>query len=211
MGLTGCHNVRILTSPWPMRAGSLLLREAEEGDIEAILAVLNDPSVNRFMIRTNFEPAAFREEWLSGPTSETVFSRVAEVDGQIVAMGFLDLEDGMGQSGMPTLTQGNIRYIVYPAYAGRGFASDLKQGLLAAAFDHLGLRRVTASGNADNPAYARVLEKSGMRREQHGIEGSWHATLGWVDGYQHTPRPHAVLNSPLDDTALSELSREPRR
>ena len=35
-----------------------------------------------------------------------------------------------------------------------------------------------------------------MRREQHGVEDSWHSELGWVDGYQyamlasewHTPR-----------------------
>ena len=31
----------------------------------------------------------------------------------------------------------------------------------------------------------RVLEKAGMRREQHGVEDSWHAELGWVDGYQY--------------------------
>ena len=24
-----------------------------------------------------------------------------------------------------------------------------------------------------------------MRREKHGIEHSWHADLGWVDGYQY--------------------------
>ena len=44
---------------------------------------------------------------------------------------------------------------------------------------------MTAGCNADNPASARVLAKNGMRREQHGIEDSWHAELGWVDGYQY--------------------------
>ena len=24
-----------------------------------------------------------------------------------------------------------------------------------------------------------------MRREQHGIRDSWHAELGWVDGYTY--------------------------
>jgi hypothetical protein len=24
-----------------------------------------------------------------------------------------------------------------------------------------------------------------MRREQHGIQDSWHAELGWVDGYTY--------------------------
>ena len=75
--------------------------------------------------------------------------------------------------------------MVDPALAGRGLGSALAHGLLAAAFERLGLRRVTAGCNADNPASARVLEKAGMRREQHGVEDSWHAELGWVDGYRY--------------------------
>jgi hypothetical protein len=29
------------------------------------------------------------------------------------------------------------------------------------------------------------MEKVGMRREQHGISDSWHAELGWVDGFTY--------------------------
>lgn len=185
-------------SPWPMRVGGLLLREASERDIEHLLSFRNDPAVNRFMMRTSVEPESFRQEWLAVPTSETDFSCVAEVDGHVVAMGFLEIVDGMGQPGMPKRTEGLIGYIVEPGSAGMGVASDLARGLLATAFDHLGLRRVTASCNADNPASARVLEKAGMRREQHGIEDSWHAELGWVDGYQYAmlAREWRAIHSP---------------
>ena len=175
----------MVPSPWPMRVGPLLLREARESDIEQLLALRNDPAVNRFMIRTSVDPEVFRQEWLAVPTSDTDFSCLAELDGAIVAMGFLDVVDGMGQPGMPPRTEGAIGYIVEPGSTGKGVAIDLAVGLLSAAFDHLGLRRVTAGCNADNPASARVLEKAGMRREQHGIEDSWHAELGWVDGYQY--------------------------
>ncbi len=34
----------------------------------------------------------------------------------------------------------------------------------------------------------RVLEKAGMRREQHGVENLQHAELGSFDGY-----PYAIL------------------
>ena len=168
-----------------MRVGSLLLREAREDDIEQLLSFRNDPEVNRFMLRTHVDPAEFREDWLAAPTSDTDFSCVAEVDGTGVAMGFLEVVDGMGQPGMPKRTEGVIGYIVEPGSAGKGVASDLARGLLTAAFDRLGLRRVSAGCNADNPASARVLEKAGMRREQHGIEDSWHSELGWVDGFQY--------------------------
>lgn len=168
-----------------MRVDGLLLREADAGDIEHLLSFRNDPEVNRFMIRTSVDPAKFRQEWLAIPTSDTDYSGIAELDGRVVAMGFLKVRDGMGQPGMPTGTEGSIGYIVEPGWAGKGVASRLARGLLEAAFDHLGLRRVTAGCNADNPASARVLEKAGMRREQHGVEDSWHAELGWVDGYQY--------------------------
>jgi RimJ/RimL family protein N-acetyltransferase len=168
-----------------MRVGSLLLREAVAADIEQLLSFRNDPVVNRFMLRTSVDPDRFRQEWLAIPGSDSDFSCVVEVDGSVVAMGFLEIVDGVGQPGMPRRTEGLIGYIVDPDFAGRGVASDLACGLLAAAFDDLGLRRVTAGCNADNPASARVLEKAGMRREQHGLEDSWHAELGWVDGYQY--------------------------
>lgn len=150
-----------------------------------MLTVRNDPAVNRFMLRTHVEPETFRREWLAVPTSTTDFSCVAELDGQVVAMGFLDVVTGMGQPGMPEHTEGLIGYIVDPAFTGRGVGTALARGLLGAAFEGLRLRRVTAGCNADNPASVRVLEKAGMRREQHGIEDSWHAELGWVDGHQY--------------------------
>lgn len=150
-----------------------------------MLGFRNDPVVNRFMLRTSVDADEFRREWLAVPESETDFSCVAERDGGVVAMGFLDIVDGMGQPGMPSRTEGVIGYVVDPAFWGQGVASGLVTGLLGAAFDALGLRRVTASCNADNGPSVRVLEKAGMRRELHGVANSWHADLGWVDGYQY--------------------------
>ena len=96
----------------------------------------------------------------------------------------------MGQPGMPERTQSVMGYMLELDFAGRGLGTDLARGLLSAAFDSLELRRVIASCNADNVASARVLEKVGMRREQHGVQDSWHAELGWVDGYQYALLDH---------------------
>jgi RimJ/RimL family protein N-acetyltransferase len=175
----------VMPSPWPMCFDSLLLREVDEADVARLLTFRNDPGVNRFMLRTSVQPELFSREWLAVATSETDFSCVAEADGEVVAMGFLDIVHGMGQPEMPRGTEGLIGFIVEPSYAGRGYATSIASGLLAAAFDHLYLRRVTAGCFADNLASARVLEKVGMRREQHGIQDSWHAELGWVDGYTY--------------------------
>lgn len=178
----------MMSNPWPMHVGQLLLRSAVKSDLAGLLVLRNDPAVNRYTLRTSVDPDDFRREWLAIPDSETDFSCVAEIDepdGQAVAIGFLDIADGMGQPDVPPRTEGVIGYMVEPRFAGRGIATDLTRGLLAAAFDHLGVRRVTAGLYADNVASARVLEKAGLRREQHGIEDSWHTELGWIDGYTY--------------------------
>lgn len=168
-----------------MSVRSVLLREAREADLEPLLALRNDPAVNRFMLRTGVDPQEFRQEWLNVASSATDFSCVAEVGADVVGMGFLDVVDGIGQPGVPRGTEAVIGYIVDPRRTGRGYATDITRGLQAAAFEHLGIRRVTAGCFADNAASARVLEKAGMRREQHDIQGSWHAELGWVDGFTY--------------------------
>ncbi|MGO4244708.1 GNAT family N-acetyltransferase, partial [Janibacter sp. RAF20_2_2] len=81
--------------------------------------------------------------------------------------------------------QGSLGYTIDPAHAGRGHGAHLARGLLSIAFDELGLHRVTAGCFADNTPSWRVMERIGMRREQHGVKDSWHAELGWVDGYTY--------------------------
>ncbi len=46
------------------------------------------------------------------------------------------------------------------------------RAMLEIAFDDVGLHRVTGSCVADNTGSWRVMEKAGMRREQHGVEDS---------------------------------------
>jgi RimJ/RimL family protein N-acetyltransferase len=172
-------------SPWPVRMGTLLFREATEADIEVLQSFRNDPGVNRFMVRTYVDPDDLRREWLAVPDSATDYSCVVERDGQVVAMGFLDIVDGSGQPGHPTGTDGVIGYIVHPEAAGQGVGSATARALLQAAFDGLGLRRVTAGANLDNVASVRVLEQAGMRRERHAVKALWHRELGWVDEVEY--------------------------
>lgn len=169
---------------WPMLIEGVALRTAEPGDVEGLLAFRNDPAANRFMLNTSVDPVTFEQNWL-GPASEGTFSCVAAVDGTVIGMGFLHVLDGMGQPGMPRNTEARVGYFVHPAHTRRGYATSIGRGLLTASFETLGVRRVYAGCYADNLGSVRVLEKIGMRREQHGIEDSWHAELGWIDGYTY--------------------------
>ena len=164
-----------------MHRDGLLFREPTEADVEVLLTFRNDPDVNRYMVRTHVDPEELRREVLAVPGSATDFSCVVERAGELVGIGFLDVVDGPGQPGAPTGTDGLIGYIVRPGHEGTGVATATSCALLAAAFEHLGLRRVTAAANLDNHASVRVLEKAGMRRERHEVQALWHHELGWLD------------------------------
>ncbi len=113
---------------------------------------------------------------------------VAVLDGVMVGQAVVGVVDGMGQSGSEAefvAREGRLSYFVHPDYAGRGIATTLAREALAHAFGRLSLRRVQAGCFADNIASWRVLEKLGMRREQHGVKDSFHADLGWLDGYTY--------------------------
>lgn len=185
----------MLPSPWPIRIDDLVFRDPVEADVEALQSFRNDPRVNHFMVRTHVDPDELRREWLAVPDSPTEFSCVVERDGQVVAMGFLDVVDGPGQPGAPAGTDGLIGYIVDPRFAGQGIGTATARALLRAAFDDLGLRRVTAAAYADNPGSVGILERAGMRRERLSRQALWHAELGWLDevGYALLAEEWAAL------------------
>lgn len=165
--------------------GDLLFREPTEADVDAVGSFRNDPDVNRFMVQTSVDLAELRRKWPRTTSHAKDHSCVVEREGQVVAIGFLEVVDGPGQPGRPQGTDGLIGYIVRPDAAGQGVATATALALLRAAFDVLGLRRVTAGAYLDNVASVRVLERTGMRCERHAIKALWHHELGWVDEVEY--------------------------
>lgn len=149
-----------------------------------MLTYRNDPAVRRWLIRATVDPATFKEKWLESVVDPYDHSCAALVGDELIGTGMLEVVDGMGQDDDPAThkVEGLLGYILDPAQAGQGYATELAHDLLSLAFDRLGLRRVTAGCYADNIASRRVLEKVGMRLEQYGVRDSWHSELGWIDG-----------------------------
>ena len=169
---------------WPIRTERLVLRPVREEDVDRLLEFRNKPEVSRWLLKTEVNPAEFRAAWLRTLTEERDLSSVAELDGTVIGTGSLDVRDGLGQDSDDAMAaaEAEIGYMLDPAYAGRGLATEIASELLRIAFEVAGVRRVTAGCFADNAASVRVLEKIGMRREQYGVKDSWHAELGWIDG-----------------------------
>ena len=168
-----------------LRTDRLVLRPVAESDAERILEYRNRPDVTRWLIRTVVDPDAFRAACtatVDDPDDHTV---AVVLDGLVIGTVSLELSDGMGQPGMPSRTEAHMGYIFDPDHSGRGYASEAVAAVVDHSFRRLGVRRITAGCFADNAASVRILEKVGMRREQHGVGDSWHAELGWLDGYTY--------------------------
>ncbi len=168
-----------------LRTERLELRPARDEDVDRILEYRNLPEVTHWLLRTEVEPVSFRAAWRRAAEDPHDHSVVVTLDGVVIGTVSLELVDGMGQPGMPPRTEAQLGYTFDPAYGGHGYATEAVTAMVAHAFGRLGVRRITAGCFADNLASVRILEKVGMRREQHGVGDSWHAELGWVDGYTY--------------------------
>lgn len=163
----------------------LVLRPVRDEDVGRILEYRTRPDVMRWLLRTDVDAAYLREQWRSVAADPDNHSMAVTLDGLVIGTVSLDVRDGMGQPGIPPRTEAEIGYIFDPALGGHGYATEAATAMMAYAFGPLGVRRVIAGCYADNHASVRILEKLGMRREQHGVGDSWHDELGWVDGYTY--------------------------
>lgn len=172
---------------WPRTAGPLVLQTPTRDRIDEVLAWRNRPEVTRWLLRTTVDPEAFRRAWLDSVDDPNQHTALAVLDGVVIGTGSLDVRDGMGQFDGEAWrgAEGDLGYLVDPAHAGNGFATEIAGAMLDLAFTELGLHRVTAGCFAGNVGSWRVMEKLGMRREQHGVRDSWHAELGWIDGFTY--------------------------
>ena len=172
---------------WPRRTEHLELRPPTEVELDAVLEWRNHPDVTRWLLRPRVDPTAYKEAWRTAADDPLDHAAVALADGAVVGTLSLEVRDGMGQGpdSPARASEGLLGYLVDPAHHGRGYATEIARAALDLAFGDLGLHRVTAGCFADNVASWRVMEKVGMRREQHGIRDGWHAELGWLDGYTY--------------------------
>ncbi|MFC7275442.1 GNAT family N-acetyltransferase [Paractinoplanes rhizophilus] len=168
-----------------LRTERLVLRPVRDEDVDRIMEYRTRPEVTRWLLRKDADAEFLRQWWRSVADDPDNHSMAVTLDGLVIGTVSLEVHDGMGQPGMPPRTEAEIGYIFDPAHGGRGYATEAVLAMIAHAFDRLGVRRLTAGCYADNHASVRILEKVGMRREQHGVEDSWHDELGWVDGYTY--------------------------
>ena len=108
-----------------------------------------------------------------------------ELDGELIGDLYLNIGEPWSQAEVAEQakgTQAELGWVVAPEHGGRGLATEAAAELMRICFEDLGLRRVVALCFADNVASWRIMEKLGMRREEHSRAESLHRSGRWLDG-----------------------------
>jgi len=142
----------------------LILRYQESADIVPLVKLWTDPEVTKHMggpresdwLKTEFEKTAqdpYVEQYDLWPVIE-------KVTGQTIGhCGLLDkeVEDRM---------EIELVYILASAFWGKGYATEIAQGLKQHAFEKLGIDRLISLIEPENAASERVAIKAGMTMEK---------------------------------------------
>jgi RimJ/RimL family protein N-acetyltransferase len=165
-----------LAPDYPIVTARLLLRPIDPvGDLDAMHAYLSRedvcayippvPATRAQVVERLGDPARTRSVLTEAGQHlrlAIVLRETGELAGDILLF-WTSAEDRSGEIG----------YIVAPAHAGNGYATEASTAMLALGFDGLGLHRITGRIDARNPASGAVLRRIGMRQEAVLVENEW--------------------------------------
>lgn len=165
-----------------MASERLVLREFVLTDEDAVHAFAADPLVTRF---TDWGPnsiedtRAFLAEAITQATNpqraEFTLAALHASSSRLigsVAIGVTSVQHRRGEFG----------FVFHRDFWSQGYATEAAKLLLQLGFDHLQLRRISATCHPDNHASARVLEKAGLEyegrmRSHLFVRGAWRDSL----------------------------------
>lgn len=166
--------------PWPVRTARLTLRPATSDDAEAIWRVRQHPGVDEWLSHSVGDRDAYVVR-VRDP-DRLALTLVIELDGHVIGDLMLQIEDSWAQGDVERPQQATLGWVLDPEHGGQGYATEAVAGLFRICFEHLGLRRVRAVCFADNEPSWRLMERLGMRREEHSVRDALHRSRGWLDG-----------------------------
>lgn len=160
----------------------LLLRSATIDDAEPTWSYRRLHSVGEWITEIPTDIDSYRSTFIEPERlANTV---IVEHRGAVIGDFMLRVEDSWAQAEAPQIAhaqQAELGWVLDPRHTGRGFATEAVEALLAHCFRDLGVRRVTANCFLANEASWRLMERVGMRCEQHAVQDSLHRSGQWLD------------------------------
>lgn len=166
----------------PLHSERLILRRFDASDYVDYAAYHCLPEVYRFLY---CDPPAGED--MKQQFEEAIASRVAK-EGDSFHFAVERQEDGrlLGEILLKLASrealQAEIGYVLHPAFAGKGYATEATAAVVDLGFRNLGFHRIFARLDALNTGSARVMERLGFRREAHLIENDRFNDV-WGDEY----------------------------
>ncbi len=150
----------------------LILRRLAPEDLPTLLAYRNDPIVAEYQgweSMSEAEGALFiaemmllepgmRDQWFQ-------FAIERKADARYIGDCALHTHDDV--------RLGEVGYTLARSAQGNGYAREAVAAVVEYAFATLGMHRINAAVDVDNPPSYRLLEALGFRREGTVIEGAW--------------------------------------
>jgi RimJ/RimL family protein N-acetyltransferase len=170
--VTSCEYGQVLRPKYPIFTRRLLLRPLQADDTEALYAYRSRADVCRFLLH---EPQS-RDQVAARATNSR--SELTD-EGQVLSLAVIERATDTLIGDVVLIWRsrehrgGEIGYVLNPAHAGNGYATEAGAALLRLGFDELGLHRIIGRLDARNVASARVLEKLRLRREAHFVENEF--------------------------------------
>jgi RimJ/RimL family protein N-acetyltransferase len=169
--------------PRTLTTRRLTLRPAAPEDADATWPYRRLESVSEWITASPPDLATYRTMFTE--PDRLANSIIVEHDGQVIGDLMLRIEDAWAQAEVRAQAhrkQAELGWVLDPARTGRGFATEAVEALLEECFTNLGIRRVIANCFLANTASWRLMDRLGMRREQHAVRDSLHRSGQWLDG-----------------------------
>jgi RimJ/RimL family protein N-acetyltransferase len=170
---------RMATLTFPLRTERLELRPFVDDDLDALFDMQSDEEMTRYLY---WGPRSREEVLIDLERIKQLTATDGEGDAIRLAAVLPDTGAVIGDISLwrtnRAHAQGEIGYVLHPAYHGHGYATEACEALLRIGFEVFGLHRIVAGADARNAASIRVMERLGMRREAHlreneFIKGEW--------------------------------------
>lgn len=168
----------------PLRTERLIVRASAPADADAVWRYRRREDVHRWLTSAPADAEAFRAHFAD--PERLAVTLLVELPGVgVIGDVMLRVEDAWAQAEVRAQAEGvqaELGWAMDPAHHGRGYATEAVRAVIAACFTELGLRRVGAGCFAANEASWRMMERLGMRREEHSRRTALHRSGEWMDG-----------------------------
>ncbi|MCD0452762.1 GNAT family N-acetyltransferase [Actinocorallia sp. API 0066] len=173
--------------PWPRRTDRLVLRPAVPADAEPTWRRYRRlPEIRWWLSGGDADFTSYLAKY-SDP-ARLAATLIVEHEGTIIGDLMLRVDDLWTQPPAPpggVPRQAEIGWALAPSAQGNGFASESARELLRIAFADPRLHRVTAVCFTGNTPSWRLMERLGMRREQHSLKDALHTSGELMDSYMY--------------------------